>query len=932
MDNIKVAIRVRPIISREQKLGCHSNWMIKNNTMAPMENGRVGTPYAFDRIFDQDKTTLDIFEEICKPVITGAVRGFHGTIFAYGQSSSGKTFTMSGSAMQPGIISLSVEEIFKQMKNTPDKEFLLRISYMEIYNEKVSDLLSTEDKPIRIQEDTDRNIQLTGVSEELVMSKADVITYMDVGNERKHMAETKQNDRSSRSHCIMRMIIESRETGDEEAVMVSHLFASRAKTIKNQPHTNEVLSDAALLKRSQKEIKKLQQQIDELSKLKSLDVLMEKEEMEKKLEDKMNTEHQYMETINKLKQFIIKGSDEEEESNFKKMKRRRETWCPGKAKGSALDLPGGKFARDLNGKRIDVEFQRSAIPKSFVTSRRDDTELPDVSEMQSLSDLSLPKDDSLFMEFPPKFDDLPKPSRHVSFKSPEAGFDSPPFLQSKEFLQLQDDYENLLNLYEDKCKQSEQDHSYLIHELDFVKEELEKRDDTELPDVSEMQSLSDLSLPKDDSLFMEFPPKFDDLPKPSRHVSFKSPEAGFDSPPFLQSKEFLQLQDDYENLLNLYEDKCKQSEQDHSYLIHELDFVKEELEKEKDESDNANLVDELRIDLKKIQVEKNDLNINEEMQHQNETSLEMYIMKIQELEEKIEASDESLKSQENKISSLEEETKSLKHNVQENEQQLISTNSDKDCLQKEIDNLKIEHNNVDSSESNNLVEISTQLTKSEEERKDQEQKIAELEKEILHLYTKLKEQSCMDEPRRSTADELSDVLKEHCTDLENRLKEVETENTDLKEKLNLLSMKQLSDEPRRSTADELSDVLKEHCTDLENRLKEVETENAELKEKLNLITMKQVSDEPRRSTADELSDVLKEHCTDLENRLKEVETENAELKEKLNLISMKQVSNEPRQSTADELSEVLKEQYSNLENRLKEFETENTELKEKLNL
>ncbi|CAG2201917.1 CENPE [Mytilus edulis] len=238
---------------------------------------------------------------------------------------------------------------------TPDKEFLLRISYMEIYNEKVSDLLSTEDKPIRIQEDTDRNIQLTGVSEELVMSKADVITYMDVGNERKHMAETKQNDRSSRSHCIMRMIIESRETGDEEAVMVSHLnfvdlagsekahensgdrykegcainkslfmlgtvisklsdgvghqhigyrdskltrilqnalggnsktaiiatitpasieeshstlrFASRAKTIKNQPHTNEVLSDAALLKRSQKEIKKLQQQIDEMGQL-----------------------------------------------------------------------------------------------------------------------------------------------------------------------------------------------------------------------------------------------------------------------------------------------------------------------------------------------------------------------------------------------------------------------------------------------------------------------------------------------------------------------------------------------------------------------------------------------------------------------------------------------------------------------------------------
>lgn len=787
MDNIKVAIRVRPIISREQKLGCHSNWMIKNNTMAPMENGRVGTPYAFDRIFDQDKTTMDIFEEICKPVITGAVRGFHGTIFAYGQSSSGKTFTMSGSAMQPGIISLSVEEIFKQMKNTPDKEFLLRISYMEIYNEKVSDLLSTEDKPIRIQEDTDRNIQLTGVSEELVMSKADVITYMDVGNERKHMAETKQNDRSSRSHCIMRMIIESRETGDEEAVMVSHLnfvdlagsekahensgdrykegcainkslfmlgtvisklsdgvghqhigyrdskltrilqnalggnsktaiiatitpasieeshstlrFASRAKTIKNQPHTNEVLSDAALLKRSQKEIKKLQQQIDELSKLKSVDVLMEKEEIEKKLEDKMNTEHQYMETINKLKQFIIKGSDEEEESNFKKMKRRRETWCPGKAIGSALDLPGaGKFARDLNGQRIDVEFQRSAIPKSFVTSRRDETDTPDISEMQSLSDLSLPKDDSLFMEFPPKFDALPKPSRHVSFKSPEAG-DSPPFLQSKEFIQLQDDYENLLNLYEDKCKQSEQDHSYLIHELDFVKEELEKEkheaDNAKLVDELRID-LKKIQMEKNDLV---------------------------DEVVLLQHRLSIQNRKVEECMYELNELRSRQTE-DRQNNITDQQEGNEQLKKMEAEREKfAAEKEKMEAEKEKLEADLSDLkNINEEMQHQNETSLEMYIMKIQELEEKIEASDESLKSQEDKISSLEEETKSLKHNVQENEQQLNSTKSDKDCLQKKIDNLKIDHNNVNSSESSNFVELSTQLTKSELLRNDQEQK------------------------------------------------------------------------------------------------------------------------------------------------------------------------------------------------------------------
>ncbi|XP_069128424.1 uncharacterized protein [Argopecten irradians] len=190
MDNIKVAIRVRPLIVREN--GMVNYWNVQDDTIKSTEaTGKLSSPYTFDRIFDELMTTYDIFEEVCKPIISDALQGFNGTIFAYGQSSSGKTFTMSGSHMQKGIITLSVEEIFAIIESSHHREFLIRVAYMEIYNEKVTDLLSSEEKGIKIQEDQEKNIQVTGLKEELVSSSSDVLTIIQKGDNRRHMAETK---------------------------------------------------------------------------------------------------------------------------------------------------------------------------------------------------------------------------------------------------------------------------------------------------------------------------------------------------------------------------------------------------------------------------------------------------------------------------------------------------------------------------------------------------------------------------------------------------------------------------------------------------------------------------------------------------------------------------------------------------------------------
>ncbi|XP_056260485.1 centromere-associated protein E isoform X3 [Seriola aureovittata] len=235
---VKVCVRVRPLIAREESAASENAeppqlfWKSDKKSIHQIDDGNSTKSFSFDRVFIAEETTNQLYQDIAKPLVVSTVEGYNGTIFAYGQTSSGKTFTMMGSDQTPGVIPLAVEDVFQTIKNFPKKEFLLRVSYMEIYNETVTDLLvdSWKRRPLEVRETINKNIYVADLTEEMVVSSAQALAWIRKGEKNRHYGKTKMNQRSSRSHTIFRMILESRERSDpasgenvDGAILVSHL-------------------------------------------------------------------------------------------------------------------------------------------------------------------------------------------------------------------------------------------------------------------------------------------------------------------------------------------------------------------------------------------------------------------------------------------------------------------------------------------------------------------------------------------------------------------------------------------------------------------------------------------------------------------------------------------------------------------------------------
>ncbi|NXA22284.1 CENPE protein, partial [Ibidorhyncha struthersii] len=227
---VTVCVRVRPLVARESaledKVSLH--WKSENNTISEVNGTKV---FNYDRVFHSSDNTQQLYEGVAVPIIQSAVQGYNGTIFAYGQTASGKTYTMMGNEDSVGIIPKAIQHVFKVICEIPEREFLLRVSYMEIYNETITDLLCDirKKKPLGIREDVNRNTYVEDLIEEVVVAPEQVMEWIRKGEKNRHYGETKMNEHSSRSHTIFRMIIESRERSDpanancDGAVMVSHL-------------------------------------------------------------------------------------------------------------------------------------------------------------------------------------------------------------------------------------------------------------------------------------------------------------------------------------------------------------------------------------------------------------------------------------------------------------------------------------------------------------------------------------------------------------------------------------------------------------------------------------------------------------------------------------------------------------------------------------
>lgn len=149
------------------------------------------------------------------------MEGYHGTVFAYGMTGTGKTFSMQGTASSPGVIPLAITDIFSYIRETPSREFLLRVSYLEIYNEKIHDLLSmptaggigggSQGDEIKLREDSKRGVYATPLKEEIVQSPTQLLRVIARGDQARRTASTQFNARSSRSHAVVQIVVESRE-------------------------------------------------------------------------------------------------------------------------------------------------------------------------------------------------------------------------------------------------------------------------------------------------------------------------------------------------------------------------------------------------------------------------------------------------------------------------------------------------------------------------------------------------------------------------------------------------------------------------------------------------------------------------------------------------------------------------------------------------
>ncbi|KAJ2498956.1 hypothetical protein GGH96_003881 [Coemansia sp. RSA 1972] len=216
-DHINVAIRVRPLNQREQRSSATvtAPWHFQRDTITQRAHadGRPvnGNSFTFDKVFDPKDTTRQVYDDIVKNIITSSMGGFNGTIFAYGQTSSGKTHTMHGSGNELGIIKLAVKEIFDTVQNDLTREYLIRVSFLEIYNEVLRDLLEPTKTNLKIHENAKREIFVGDLSEHIVFNADQVEELLQKGDRNRHVAGTNMNERSSRSHTIFRIVIESRE-------------------------------------------------------------------------------------------------------------------------------------------------------------------------------------------------------------------------------------------------------------------------------------------------------------------------------------------------------------------------------------------------------------------------------------------------------------------------------------------------------------------------------------------------------------------------------------------------------------------------------------------------------------------------------------------------------------------------------------------------
>ena len=214
--NIRVVCRVRPMNAMEERNGSQAIVKVTGDDSLSMSS----KTYNFDQVFKQTCTQEDIYNSVAKPIVADVLSGFNGTIFAYGQTSSGKTFTMEGEIGSPereGIIPRIVTDIFNYIYQMDENlEFHIKVSYFEIYLDKIRDLLDISKTNLVVHEDKNRVPYVKGATERFVSSPEEVLDTIEEGKMNRHVSVTNMNEHSSRSHSVLMINIKQENTETEK--------------------------------------------------------------------------------------------------------------------------------------------------------------------------------------------------------------------------------------------------------------------------------------------------------------------------------------------------------------------------------------------------------------------------------------------------------------------------------------------------------------------------------------------------------------------------------------------------------------------------------------------------------------------------------------------------------------------------------------------
>ncbi|KOS17539.1 Kinesin heavy chain [Escovopsis weberi] len=255
--SIKVVARFRPQNRVEIESGGKPIVTFSSDDTCSIDSKDAQGTFTFDRIFDMSCKQQDIFDYSIRPTVDDILNGYNGTVFAYGQTGAGKSYTMMGSNIDDpegrGVIPRIVEQIFASIMSSPSSiEYTVRVSYMEIYMEKIRDLLAPQNDNLPIHEEKNRGVYVKGLLEIYVSSVQEVYEVMRRGGNARMVSATNMNQESSRSHSIFVVTITQKnvETGSAKSGQLFLVDLAGSEKVGKTGASGQTLEEAKKINKS----------------------------------------------------------------------------------------------------------------------------------------------------------------------------------------------------------------------------------------------------------------------------------------------------------------------------------------------------------------------------------------------------------------------------------------------------------------------------------------------------------------------------------------------------------------------------------------------------------------------------------------------------------------------------------------------------------